>query len=139
MWKTLGIIILLIILSIYDIKSRCVPVRILAGAGFLSVIYAVSCIINSSYSVMECSLALIPGILFLAGGRITSKIGYGDGFLLIILGLLLGVRALVTVFMGSLFLTGILSGLLLFCGRVRRNTPIPYIPFLTLAVLVVIL
>ena len=74
---------------------------------------------------------ILPGLLFLAMAVLTKeKVGYGDGLVLIVTGVLLGLRGnLMMVFMG-LFLAALSSIWLLIRKKAGRNTKIAFVPFL---------
>jgi hypothetical protein len=98
--------------------------------------------------------ALIPGLVLLLGAKLTGKIGYADGWIILLNGIFLGAKLNMATFCLSLFLIGITSMLLmllqklllqkllyqkLFFRKGMRNMRLPYIPFLTLAVLFIAL
>lgn len=137
MWKVIGILIYLLVLSFMDVRERKIGVAwVAAGAA------AVSCILlyeglttEKTWSALLCGslLGAIPGLFMLAVARLTGKAGYGDGLVLILLGACCGYLRGMMFLCLSLFLLSLGSVVLLFCGRVRGNTQMPYLPFLTLA------
>ena len=80
---------------------------------------------------MFALFGILPGLLFLAMAVLTKeKVGYGDGLVLIVTGVLLGLRVnLMMVFMG-LFLAALSSIWLLIRKKAGRNTKIAFVPFL---------
>lgn len=74
---------------------------------------------------------MLPGVLFLGMALATKeKIGYGDGLILIVTGVLLGLRInLIMVFVG-LFLAALSSVWLLIRRKAEKNTKIAFVPFL---------
>lgn len=77
---------------------------------------------------------IIPGLLCLFLGKISQEgIGYGDGYLISIIGMYLGLWKTVGIVMIALFLIGILSVGLLLLQRANRKTQIPFIPALLMA------
>lgn len=84
--------------------------------------------------MLECIIGLMPGLIFLLFAWLTKKVGYGDGWLLLILGFVLGYYQCVTILMISLLLASITAIILLVFYHVKRNTKLPFIPFLTAAI-----
>ena len=74
---------------------------------------------------------MIPGLLFLGIAVLTKeKVGYGDGMVILVTGVLLGLKInLMMVFLG-LFLAALGSIWLLIRKRAGRKTKIAFIPFL---------
>ena len=79
----------------------------------------------------ELLCSLLPGMLLLLLGRITSQaVGYGDGWVILILGLFLAPAEL----LGILGLASALAGIwaLYLVVRKRKDQEIPFLPFLLL-------
>lgn len=71
--------------------------------------------------------AVLPGILLLAAGYVTGeRIGYGDGWLILALGMWLDNAELI-----RMLLTG--SSLACVCGIFLRRREVPFVPFLAAA------
>lgn len=123
----------LLALSIMDIRSCRVPFWLLAigGAGIgLAFMFQHN---GQTRDCMEAIKGMIPGCLFLVIAFVTKKAGYGDGLVMLLLGMVLGLGRSMALFGISLFLTSICSLALLAFRKVRRDTKIPYLPFLTAA------
>jgi len=133
MW--MAMIIFLSILSIYDIRSRQIPVALLLVGSTFAVLYAVLNIFGQKGTLVECAAALVPGVILLLLAFLTQKIGYADGWLVAIMGLLLGYHQCVEVFFISLFLSGITGLVLLTIKKASGKTKIPYVPFITIALM----
>lgn len=130
------LLIYMIVLSFFDFKYKKVPC-ILLIAGSLAAFG------NFGYQVLLHEQnwriyagGLLPGIFFLVFSVLTQKIGRGDGWLLLIVGAVLGYRRCTVLFLASLIIISVVSLVLMGLHRVKRNTAIPYIPFLTLTVFV---
>lgn len=115
--------------SIMDIRSRRISIRMLAAGGVLSVL-TVICQCSGYWAVLK---GMLPGILLLLTAFATRKAGYGDGVALLCLGAAAGGEKAFLLFGLSLFLLSFVSLLLLALRKVRRNTQIPFLPFLTAA------
>lgn len=74
--------------------------------------------------------ALIPGCFLLAAGYITEeRVGYGDGWLVLALGMWLDNRTIFRVLFGG-------SVLVLIWGICLRRKEVPFVPFLTAAYMI---
>lgn len=80
--------------------------------------------------------SLIPGIFLLLVGKASNgKVGYGDGILVLALGLWVGFLKCLLTLTAGLTLAAIWSGLFLIIKRYKKNDEIPFIPFLLLGYL----
>lgn len=141
MWLVGLTIIWLSALSILDIRKRNVPVWLLAAGGIMAVVVTVyrqnvSCeYTRTGHGLI--GMAMLPGILLLATAFATKKAGYGDGIVLMILGVLAGGEKCLLIFAISLFLGAFVSLILLVFRKVKRDTKIPFLPFLAVGWLAV--
>ena len=83
-------------------------------------------------SLWELLKALLPGILLLVIAKATEKAGTADGIILMILGGLEGYINCLYISLGGLTLAALTAGMLLIFKKVKRNTKIPFVPFLTM-------
>ena len=94
--------------------------------------------VNEGLETGQLTVRLLPGVFFLLCSRFTKeKVGYGDGLILLILGICLPAPSIWQVWMVSVFLITLWAGILLCTKRGNRHTRIPFVPFLWLANLVV--
>lgn len=121
----------LLVLSVQDIRERRVSVMLLTVGG----IFAVGCLGYEMFvgrvNGLVPLLGSLPGVFLLVVARISKKAGYADGIVLLWLGLLGGYGDGVFVMGISLLLIAAVSMILLVLRRVKKETRIPYIPFLT--------
>lgn len=120
----------LCILAIEDWRTRSISVKWLAGAGVL----VVGVLIMSDMTTMEFWSHVIGGAcggIFLVIGKIShEKLGYGDGWILVILGSYLGIQKFLEIGLGAFllcFLYGIVEKLR---KGGRREEGVPFVPFL---------
>lgn len=119
--------------SILDIRSRRIPVWMLVLGGAFA---ALAALCRFGFTLAECVEMIkgcIPGAILLLMAAATGKAGTADGIALIFLGICTGGKICLAVFMLSLVLISLFSGVLLALGRVGRNTRLPYLPFLSAA------
>ena len=132
MWLTILTAVWLLAVSIMDIHSRRVPVWLLLLGG-LPVLLAGG---YGEGGGVNMVLGALPGISLLATAFATKKAGYGDGIVLMCLGMMLGSGKSMLLFGASLFMISVCSMVLLALKKAGRNTGIPYLPFLSAAWLV---
>lgn len=123
----------LLVCAVFDIRERQIPTVLIAG-GFATACGAKAWQIGSgAVTIGEACGSLLPGILFLLLSFLTrEKVGYGDGLLLLVLGLCVGFRScLIDVCIGLIGASIFALGLLVF-RKAQRNSEIPFIPFLVM-------
>ena len=135
MLGTIGVFLMLSISSIFDIRKKSIPIQILVAAGIWAVICLTLSVTENGAEVLAGSLpGLLPGAVLLMLGFLTQqKVGYGDGILLIIMGLMEGVRMVLLTFCIGLFLQSILAVILVLFKKADKQTQIPFVPFLLTA------
>lgn len=121
----------LCVVSVLDIRSRRVPVWMLAAGGSVAVLFFAFQCGSGAREYIDGLKALLPGCLLLTVAFATKKAGYGDGVAMLCAGMILeGGRSLL-LFGVSLLLISIWSIGLLVLRKARRDEGIPYLPFLT--------
>ena len=133
MWIMVIWAIWLLCISIMDVRSCKIPIGMLVfGGGFAIAVLAYQCA-SQEISCYEIIKGMIPGGLLLVTAYVTKKAGYGDGIVLLLLGMALGGDKSLLIFGLSLLLISVWSLILLVFHKAGRNTKIPYLPFLTAA------
>lgn len=125
-----GIGILLFVTAIQDLRSKHISNWIiLAGAALI----CIGIPFTHSLTLMERGLGTLVGAGVILISKATGgKIGMGDGLLLCITGMGLGLWGNLELFVLSLFAAAIVSILLLIARLANRKTSIPFVPFLFL-------
>ena len=127
----LGLGVYLLAVSIFDYKEKAIPVLFLAAGEILVGADVVYNVIVGEVTWYQPVLGMMPGAVLLVLARITEKMGYGDGIVLLMIGGITGYRgSLLVLCMGSFF-ASIFCVMLLAVRKVKKNSRIPYIPFLT--------
>ena len=128
--------LLMTILSVFDMKMRKIPVSlIIFGMGIALLRLALIFPWNGPPSEQQriftvALLGALPGLAVTALSFITDKIGRGDGAVMIMIGL----------FEDCTFVTlASCIGILLAFHRVGKNTPMPFVPFLTGSILILMI
>ena len=82
----------------------------------------------------EVVLSFVPGTIFLLVGKVSKeKIGYGDGWLFLIIACWLGMRETWELWQVSLFLCSLFSFVILLAKKINSKHCMPFIPFVWLA------
>lgn len=115
----------------FDIKDRELPVKYLLFFGIVGIGMN---IVWKYQSFQEALIGGSVGGVFLAIGWITKEaIGYGDGWGLVILGILKGWQELIPVVFEAFLLSGIYSLWRLIGLKTSRYETMPFYPFLLAA------
>ena len=128
-----AVLIFLCICTVFDIRKKEIPL-ILAGSGMAAAVgFTIWQIGNRTVFAAQILSALLPGLFFLLVSWCTKeKVGYGDGILLLITGLMTGFNQCLTGLCISLFLSAFFGVLLLFLHKAKKSSRIPFVPFLTM-------
>lgn len=127
MMLEVGVWILLGVSSIYDFVKKKIPIIIIASAGGLGFLAA----ILQSQDLKKTIISILPGLGLLFIAFITKEsVGYGDGLIILVLGILEGARACLINVCIALFLVSISGVVLLICKKGSLKTEIPFVPFL---------
>lgn len=120
-----------LILSVYDVRSKRIP-----APGFITVaVLSVLCLILNNEGDLRFTdiiFSCMPGLVLVVLSILSDgKIGVGDGLLIACLGPGLGLERIAYVLMGALLAVSVFGGILLISRRGRKNTEIPFVPFIT--------
>ena len=140
MWKSICLIGYLAILSIFDVRTRKVPISCILAGGAAAVANIVYLCMEHGFweSLPELLKSVGPGILMLIIAKFSGKTGYGDGAVLLVAGAVMGSIRGVTAFMLSIMIAALVSGILLVLGKVSRNDQLPFVPFLAISTLITV-
>ena len=127
-----GVLLIMIITSIGNLRRKEVFLWEILGClcmSFASVAYGV---FGGNFDASNVLMSLMPGAFLVLLAFVSGKnIGYGDGLLLLCAGPALGSGVTVLGMVVAVFTCGFISGLLLIFKRVGKNARIPFVPFLT--------
>ena len=119
--------------SVWDIRTKEIPLWISLGFGCCSFLYSICC--ERGWS--SFAFAILPGILCLFLGFCTRQaIGYGDGILLCSLAMLYSLEDLMELIIIAVFFAGIMAFVLLIIFHKNRKDEVPFVPFLFLSWLI---
>ena len=126
-----GIVIgLLLVLSIFDMRMKKVPVWLIGLAAGVALIFR----LVESVPVLQLLAGLLPGIFVLLLAVCTKEsIGTGDGLVLCALGLFCGLKETVAVLGMALFFAAVVAVVLLVLKRASLTGCFPSPSFFTMA------
>lgn len=128
--EALVLAVALSIHSYWDLRYRRIPIVVTVIAGGIGLL----CRMIAGAELTEILWGLLPGVICLGIGRITREaIGYGDGFLLCAMGMILPVDQVLSVGLIAVCLAGLCGLFLLVIGRKGRKDTLPFVPFLLVA------
>lgn len=147
MFAEIGAIILLTVCGIFDLKWKKIPVWAFVAGGVWAIIcFFLRCFGEGDFAqsvvwqeIGGAAAAVLPGVIFLILSFLTEKkVGYGDGLLLIILGLMEGMKAVAFTCCMGLFLQSLVAVFLVIFKKANKQTEIPFVPFLFLARIILV-
>lgn len=123
-------LLLLVVMSVKDIREHKVSVAMLGLSGTLAgILILLEVMMKGGLAWRAHVVGLIIGMLFLGMSWITREaLGYGDSCLLCILGLYLGGWTMLGLLIMTWLYTAVLAGIALVRKRFRKKTVIPMIP-----------
>lgn len=157
------LVIYLLVLGVYDIRYQKLPLVWMIAGGVMALVSMIwqwytalgmtadTTTVITAWAVTEAAAetaggtavavniikSWLPGLLLSGISKITGKVGNGDGCVLLIVGSILGSRDTYLAFAISLMLAAVWAAGLLIFHKAGRKDRIPYIPFITTAVLLV--
>lgn len=125
--------IFLIICAVCDIRKKEIPlVTVIAGIIF-SILIKILEIIFGNTTVISVVYEIFPGLFFVLLSFCTKeKIGYGDGLILIVCGMALGFDQCFIGLCIALLFSSVFSIVLLILHKVKRNSGLPFVPFIAI-------
>lgn len=129
--------VILVVSSIKDIKRRRISMSIIVPG----IIILLICLpFRNNISVVNGLFGTIVGISMIGIGRLSRwQIGMGDGIILILTGIGLGFWENAFLLLYALLLIFLFSVILLFLKKITKKTTLPFIPFIFLGYIGVIL
>ena len=121
-------LLFLIVVAARDIQVKRISVYALITGGLLSVIYQV---VEGKMDMLLILGGVLTGGMFLLISRVTREgVGYGDSFLILILGIYLGFYQLLIVLSMAFFLLLCVALPVLWFKKMSRKYTLPFLPFL---------
>lgn len=118
------------ILGCVDFKWKEIPLWFSVVGGVIGI---VSCVVEER-EILDVLISCLPGVLSIGVSWLTKEmIGYGDGIVLLMMGVYLPISQLLSIGMLAFFIAGIVALILLTAGRKKGSYRMPFIPFLSVA------
>lgn len=134
------LLVLMLICSVVDIRTKEIPLWEIAICAVLSTAKVVLDLRGGEADIAGIIFSLLPGAFLLVLSFITKEgIGYGDGLMVLLMGPALGAEGLILGMLIAFFASSFFSAILLIIKKVKRNYRIPFIPFMTIGMGVMIL
>lgn len=125
---------MLVGLSATDLKCRRISTSMLAFGSVLAAGYGA--LAGRGQFCMGVA-GLTAGLVFVLVSKVTrEQLGYGDSWLLCILGMYLGIRNLFVLLFAAWMTAAVAAAAVLATHRYRRGTALPMVPFITVGYLV---
>lgn len=138
MWIEIVLFLFLAVCAVFDGFSRRVPLVVVWLGMLAAVCIRVSGAMGET-SLMAAVFSLLPGMgFFLLSFLTREKVGYGDGWVLLMIGLFAGVYRCFLILLVGLMAESAVAILLMVIGKVKRDREIPFLPFLLLGMGVVV-
>ena len=122
------LIIILGVICVFDIKIKKIPVYmliILAAAGIISNFTI------GEFDIEKRIIAMLPGMILLIVSMITKQqIGYGDGLIILIMGLYIDIDDILSIVLSSFLLSSIAAIILMTVFKKKKNFEMAFSPFL---------
>ncbi len=133
-FETVRIIMFLILIiteSIRDIKTHQISIPFVSIFGIMGMITYLPFAKNDFISVF---LGMVVGLsVLLVSFFSRQQIGYGDGFVMIVSGILLGFRNNMALLLGALIYSAMVGLALLIIRKADKKTELPFVPFILLS------
>ncbi len=127
-FQRLTALMMLALCSYTDIKKRKVMMPVIWTAETVSLVIHLIC---RDTGCREFIISLIPGILLLAVSRLTKgKIGEGDAFVIMALGIMTGWQSSVRTLMNGLVSASLFGIYLIFKNNGKKDIKLPLVPFI---------
>lgn len=139
------VLFLLVFCAGWDVKKREVPLILLGIMGGIVVLSMIIAIISNPDSWKTEQIwskiggAVIGGLLLMVSRITKEAIGYGDSWLILLIGLHLGMWDVLRVLLWASVLAGVCSVFFLWVKKWNRTASLPFIPFIAISYLGVIL
>ncbi len=132
MWVEILLFFFLAVCAVFDGLQKQIPL----AAVWLGMLTAI-CLriggVTGEGSLLSVALSLVPGTAFWLLSFVTrEKVGYGDGWVLLMIGLFLDLPRCFFILLAGLLIESVAALVLLVFRKIRRDKEIPFCPFLLL-------
>lgn len=127
------------ICAVFDGRRREIPLPVVWLGIVMALVLRVQGAIGEEGEWLWAAASVLPGVIFWGLSFITrEKVGYGDGWMLIMVGLYVGLWRCCLILLAGLVAESAIALALLAAKRITKDREIPFAPFLLLGMGVVI-
>ncbi len=132
MWVEMVLFLFLMVCAVFDGFNRQIPLAVVWLGMLTAACFRAGGAMGET-NLMVAALSLLPGLgFFLLSFLTREKVGYGDGWVLLMIGLFLGVYRCFLILLFGLMTESVVAIVLLTLGKINRDREIPFVPFLLL-------
>ena len=138
MWVEVLLFFFLGICAVFDGMEKKIPLAVIWLGIITAIVLHIEGIIGDS-SWWDMGMAVLPGMIFWMLSLVTyEKVGYGDGWMLVMIGLFTGLWKCFLILMVGLVSESLSVLVLLDFRRIYKDRQIPFSPFLLFGMGVVV-
>lgn len=138
MWVEVVLFLFLAVCAVFDGLYKQIPLAVV----WLGMLTAICLQISGAMGetgILTAAVSLVPGAGFLLLSFFSrEKVGYGDGWVLLMIGLFLGIYRCFLILIVGLAAESAIAIVLLAFRKIQRDKEIPFSPFLLLGMGVVV-
>lgn len=132
MWIEIILFLFLAVCAVFDSLQKQIPLAVV-WLGMLAAVCLRANGFMGENGMVSAALSLIPGAgFFLLSFLTREKVGYGDGWVLLMIGLFSDFSRCFLILLIGLFLESAVAVVLLALKKIQRDKEIPFSPFLLL-------
>lgn len=138
MWVEIFLFLIIGICAVYDGMVKKIPLIVVWIGITVAVVLHLQGVAGEC-SWLSISLSLVPGLIFWVLSFVTGeKVGYGDGWMLVAIGLYMGLWRCFLILLIGLVSESLLALIMLAVKRISKDRQIPFAPFLLFGMGVVV-
>lgn len=132
MWVEIFLFFFLAVCAVFDGLKKQIPLAVVWLGMLTAICLRVGGVMGEA-SLFSVALSLVPGAAFFLLGFVTrEKVGYGDGWVLLMIGLFLDFPCCLLILLAGLLIESVAALVLLVFRKIQRDKEIPFCPFLLL-------
>lgn len=138
MWIEIVLFLLLAVCAIFDGVRKEIPLAVVWIGIMIAILLRIRGDLGEG-TWQAVLLSVLPGAVFWALSMLTrEKVGYGDGWMLVMIGLFTGLGRCFMILLAGLMIESILILALLAVRKISTDRTVPFAPFLLLGMGVII-
>lgn len=138
MWVEFVLFLFLAVCAVFDGLYKRIPLAVVWLGMLTAICFQIYGVMGET-GIIAAAVSLIPGAaFFLLSFFSREKVGYGDGWVLLMIGLFLGLYRCFLILLAGLVMESAVAIVLLAFRKMQRDKEIPFSPFLLLGMGVVV-